>query len=496
MKHLILPIQAGILLLSLVAASTSVPDLLGTPPEEGEEATGGEESQESSQDPAPARKPVLPTFHNTRFEEDWSVLSTVDRSGYEKFKFVPLNDSGAAFLSFGGQLRLRGEGWKNFGFVGSKDRDDSFGLLRLRLHADLWLGSRFRVFAEGKSSLSTNRNLPGGTRTLDVDTIDLQNALVDIKATLEPVALLFRLGRQELQFGKQRLVSPLDWSNTRRTWDAARAIVQTGSWRVDGFWSKYAPVKKYSFNSSSDSGVDFYGIYGAGRLGESKMELDLYWLGIQKDSATFGGVSGQEDRQSIGARFAGNFGSADFDLEGTYQFGDHAKRDIRANMFASQVGYRFQQAKTMPHLYVGFDYASGDGDPSDNKVGTFNQLFPLGHAYLGFIDLIGRQNIMDLNEGVALSPFKKTGFAFSGHAFWRANTKDAVYNPGGGVEFPGDASDKRYIGFGIDLTANHKIGRHYVVSGGYSFMLPGSLVKDTGPAENIHLVHIAFQTTF
>ena len=82
------------------------------------------------------------------------------------------------------------------------------------LHADLRLGKKVRFFAEGKTALATDRTLPGGRRPLDVDEGDLQQAFVDVKTTLSDKSdMTFRFGRQELLFGKQRLVSPLPWGS-------------------------------------------------------------------------------------------------------------------------------------------------------------------------------------------------------------------------------------------------------------------------------------------
>ena len=36
----------------------------------------------------------------------------------------------------------------------------------------------------------------------------------------------------------------------------------------------------------------------------------------------------------------------------------------------------------------------GDSDPLDGTAGTFNQLFPLAHKYLGHADVLARQNLM------------------------------------------------------------------------------------------------------
>jgi len=41
---------------------------------------------------------------------------------------------------------------------------------------------------------------------------------------------------------------------------------------------------------------------------------------------------------------------------------------------------------------------------SSAKVETFNQLFPLGHAYPGFMDFIRRQNTVSFSHGMAIHP--------------------------------------------------------------------------------------------
>lgn len=449
---------------------------------------------------APAKPAITyPAFQNIRYDEDWSALKNLaDPTGYEQLKYIRLNDSGSVYLSVGGQYRLRAEQWWNFGFGGPGNRDDGFGLSRLRLHGDLHLGNRMRVFVEGKSALSTERNLPGGQRTLDVDTIDLQNALVDIKASLEPVAVTFRLGRQELQFGKQRLVSPLDWSNTRRTWDGARVIVQKEGFRIDGFWSQYAPVRKYSFNCSDSDQFDFYGIYATNKLGASGHSMDVYWLGTERIGAVFGGVNAIEKRQTIGTRFGGPLGasSADYDVEGAYQFGDHGVRDISAFMFAGQLGYAFKETAGKPRVYVNLDYASGDDDPLDTTVGTFNQVFPLGHAYLGFIDIIGRQNIIDWSFGLSATPVGKLALKVDVHNFWRASANDALYNAGGGLVRGGLAGTSERVGSEVDFTAAYPVNRYLALTAGYSFFAPGSFIDESGASDTNHFVYGMIQTTF
>jgi hypothetical protein len=52
-----------------------------------------------------------------------------------------------------------------------------------------------------------------------------------------------------------------------------------------------------------------------------------------------------------------------------------------------------------------FDYASGDGRPG-GTVGTYDQLYPSSHRFLGYIDYIGRQNILSASGGLVMTPVR------------------------------------------------------------------------------------------
>lgn len=440
----------------------------------------------------------LPKFHNVRYEEDWSVLASQPTEGLNRIKYIQLSDTGSIFFGVGGQLRLRSESWWNFGFGGKGNRDDTFGLARLRLHGDLHIGPHLRFFIEGKSSLSTVRDLPAGRRNLDVDTADFQNVLLDLRSSLDSAQLTARLGRQELQFGNQRLVSPLDWSNTRRSWDGARGFYENNGWRFDGFWSRYVQVKKYDLNCSPCSGIQFYGVYTTKQGSRGQPGIDIYWLGYDRRNAEFGGREAREKRQTIGGRVGGQMASTSgyYDLESAYQFGDYGDDSISSLMFTGLIGHNWMGSRFSPRVYGAFDYASGDDDPADGKLGTFNQLFPLGHAYLGYADVVGRQNIIDGSLGFSASPVPRWTAQFDLHNFWRASLGDALYNPGGSVvRAPLSGADRR-IGSEIDMTIAYAIDRHWIVSAGYSHFFAGPFIRQTGSGDNISFLYFMVQTTF
>lgn len=432
-----------------------------------------------------------PAFKPLRFEEDWSNFEPDQGSDFwDPIKRMKLNDDGSAWLGMGGELRLRIEHWESFGFSPAPTADDTFALARAQLYTDWHFGEHIRVFIEGESALATDRDLPGGRRGLDVDELDLQNAFVDLMFPLDGAdsKLTLRVGRQSLLFGKQRLVSPLPWANSQRSWDGARAILETHGWRIDAFYTRFTPVKKYQFNDWM-GGPDFWGLYATGKVGpDDTIGLDLYYLGLDTSGpVTFNATTGSEDRHTIGARLFGDIADSGFsyDLEGAYQFGDVGAADINAFMIASQLSYTYADSSWKPSVYIGADYASGDDTPGDTDVETFNQLFPLGHAYHGYMDLIGRQNIVDLSAGFSFKPHEKVLIKADFHHFIRASDADSVYNAGGGVlraTTPG-ASDE--VGQEIDITLKYTVDRHLTLQGGYSHFFAGDYFADTGTSEDV-----------
>ena len=223
---------------------------------------------------APARgEGAGPKFQNIRAEDSQEAREAA-------LYYTPLKLNDASSLSVGGQVRVRGEYWENWNFA--EQNDDEFLLTRIRLHTDLRVCQGFRVYVEGISALAYDRDLPpkGGKRPIDHDALDLLNAFGDI--TVGDSTL--RAGRQEMSYGRQRLISPLDWVNTRRTFDGARLMNTLGGWQADLFVTRLVLVQKYEFNDG-DSGQDFYGAYATHKLAATKGDLDIYLLGLDKDWA-------------------------------------------------------------------------------------------------------------------------------------------------------------------------------------------------------------------
>jgi hypothetical protein len=222
----------------------------------------------------------------------------------------------------------------------------------------------------------------------------------------------------------------------------------------------------------------------------------LYWLGVDNASASFNGTAGRERRQTLGGRLSRAAASAraDFDVEAAAQFGTLGASQIRAGMFSLNGGYTFA-SRLKPRSFVTMDFASGDGQ-AGGRVGTYNQLYPNNHTYLGNTDYIGRQNILSPSAGVSLQPATNLTVSVIHYYFWRASVHDGLYNYSGTVLRPGAGTTARYIGAETDVVATYQFDRHVLGYASYNHFFPGDFIHRTGSARNSDYVYGALQFTF
>ncbi len=147
-------------------------------------------------------------------------------------------------------------------FGTTEPANDTFTLYRYFVHADLKFRDLFRVFVQGAVVHDEDRDLtPLG---IDENIGDLQQLFFDLRILGEDVPWKLRVGRQELQYGAQRVVSPLEWASTRRRFDAVKLFWRNNSWNVDTFYAKPVPVQRRQ-RDRFDEEFDFYGLYATYR---------------------------------------------------------------------------------------------------------------------------------------------------------------------------------------------------------------------------------------
>lgn len=442
--------------------------------------------------PCLARAGERPAFEDLRFDEDWSALAEPDalasRDPFDPVKWMALGERAA--LSLGGQARLRFEAWDGFAFGAPADDDEALLLTRLRAHADLRLGQRFRVFVEAKAAFTSEPRAFGGARATDSDTLDLQNGFLEWEQPLAGDATLrLRAGRQELRLGKQRLVSPLDWANARRSFDGAALSLRQGGSEIALFAAAPVRVRPYARNDHVTD-LGFFGVHA--RREWSAARADAYYYGLARE-----GALGEERRHTLGARASAPIAGTRFDLEGeaAYQFGRAGRADVSAGMLAAQLGYWVQEWRVSPRFFVGFDWASGDAR-AGGDVATFDQLFPLGHAYLGIADLVGRQNVVAASAGVSLRPLAALSAELAVHHFRRAGRGEGLFGAGGALLRAGDPGAPRSVGEEIDFSFAYRFDAHLQLGGGFAHFFAGDFLAASGPARDVDFAYAFAQFTF
>ena len=444
----------------------------------------------------PKPPPCPPKYDNRRFVENWRPCLCKDccdwDDGSDKFKARRLTRDGFVWVNVGGQIRFRWESFGNIGFGAPADDNDAWMLMRTRAHADVHFGEHVRVFLEGiYADQWENREL--GPRPIDRNRGDLLNAFGEVSGALASGTVGAWVGRRELQTVKQRLVSPLDWANTRRTFQGAGAWWKSGAHKVEAWWTNPVVIDHDAFDDVNDN-VSFWGVdYTNTSL--TCLSWGAYGYGLNVDAAA---AAMDEDRITAGAWVDGKIPSTrfDYDVEVAYQFGDFGAGNISAFMASATFGWKPCASCGDPRIAIGLDYASGDDNPADTDNGTFNQLFPLGHKYLGHADLIGRQNLVAARLEASYKPAEKLTLSASYHLFWRAEEADAVYSATGGVlRAPGGNTDTQ-IGSELDLMLQYAIDRHWVAFAEYARFFAGDFLKNTGASEDVQVWFLGVQGTF
>lgn len=468
------------------------------------EAVVSEETTETTTVTETTDKPLAgPKYLNLRYDEDFSYLDGPEGSYQEDFfdpiKWIHITDD--LTLTLGGEFRARLEAETNRGFGSTEPAQDTIFLHRYRLHADLRYRKLARVFWEGLSAHLEDRDLAalGGYENRWEA---LHQLFVDFRILGEDVPLTLRVGRQEIAFGKERVFSPLGWANTRRRFDAVLLNYAADKFDITTFYAKPIPVNRAEgLHRKPDvfrEEQDIYGIYAACKAIEDHF-FDLYFFGVHDtgDLTNANGRVGDMSLFTLGGRAGGKTGPFDYEGELAGQWGKFAGDTIHAWMAAVDAGYSFADCPWKPRMGIGFDYGSGDDNPRDGTHDTFNQLYPLGHSFLGYMDLVGRQNVLATNVNLTFKPCKKVTTRLAWFTFWNDSSRDAMYNAGGGAGRRDIAGHSGHdIGNELDLTINYKIDVHQNVLFGYSHFWGNNFIRSTGPSEDADLIYLQYAFTF
>lgn len=423
-------------------------------------ATGAVQTAE-----APAFKPV-------RSDEDYGYLrDAYDRAGLDPLRYISLG--GDAYLSLGGEARLRIDAIDapRFGLGGEKA--DRFALGRLLLSSDLHLGSAVRVYGElGLHRDFGKRDAPAVT---DRDGVDAQVLFVDIAPA---DGWRVRLGRQELQLNPtQRFIAVREAPNIRQSFDGVRVTRAAGPLKLDAFYLQPVVISTGAFDDSRSRTQRFYGLYASIKV-SGRRTLDVYALGLERDGVRFGTVGGDERRASLGARVAETSGAVDYEAEGVIQGGRFSGRKIRAFAASAGGGYTLDRP-WKPRLGLRLDLGSGDKDPTDDRLGTFNPMFPKG-AYFSETGLTSWGNLATLRPSLGVAPRRGVSLEAS-YAFRRRWTgADAIYLQPLVPLAPAGADRSKTVGDALQLDGVWQVNRNLKLQGQLAHQAAAPAVRALG----------------
>lgn len=400
--------------------------------------------------------------------------------------------------------------------------DGSFLLQRARVGLKIEPLPWLRFYGQFQSSIEVgNRgNDPGVFGAEGDDYADLYQAYVEF-ANYKEFPLGLKLGRQLFNYGEQRLVGSFDWNNLGRTFDAVRLRYERERFWMEAFAASVVVVERESFNTSDLFNWDgtgreqvFSGLYASSKqLPAHTVDAYLFWLyqangnvsnfgptlGIPPAGSQGGNPTLGMNFVTLGTRLNNDpvaMGGWEYDGEFAVQAGKLAGLDLAAFAAHAGFGYNFDLAWN-PRIYLQYNYASGDNNPSDGKSTTFQNLFPTNHKFYGYMDLFAWQNIHNPNITLSAKPHKTLTVAADLQVFWLATTNDAWYRANGLTRArPITPSANPYLGSEIDLNFTWRPVKHFALHSGYSWFLPGAYVRDTGPASPANFFYLQAELKF
>ena len=421
-------------------------------------------------------------FKSLRYDEDYSKIATDSNSTFlDKIKFIPLTKDESLNLSLGGELRSQYQYFNNENWGDVANDPDGFLLNRALFHLDTKYKKSIRLFAQIQSSTAVSRVDPS---PVDKNELDIHQLFIDFNFQLSASNITFRFGRQEFMYGSQRLVAVREGPNSRQSFDAIKMIWKYKNLKTDLFYSQFVKNTFGNFNDRLNPNTRFYGVYNVINKIPVIQNIDFYYLGLDKKTASFNSISGQEKRHSIGSRIWSKNKNWNYDFETVYQFGTIENQSIQAWTVSLYTNYQFNTLKFKPKLGLKTELISGDKSTDDNKLQTFNPLFPRG-AYFGLAAILGPSNLYDIHPSIELEINDKMSVAADYDFFWRFSKNDGIYQPNTALIYYSSNSIQRYIGSQLGTSIDYDIQKWFSIKVEATWFQAGSYLKDVSAGKNI-----------
>ncbi|MEM1389615.1 MAG: alginate export family protein [Pseudomonadota bacterium] len=421
---------------------------------------------------APAARPLLPQ------DEDWSF------AGEEvwAFKYENLTSDGTITASIGIDARLHAEYFDNEAFGALPGTDESVFLLATPW-ASITFNDRVRFYGALKHASVQGRNgpKPGAIS----DTLDLHQGFVEVALGnafgQSHKDLLIRAGRQELHYGRGRVLAVRGGRFIRDDYDGGLIRYRKGDWVTDMFGVVAVEDGRDAFDNRTDDSLNLSGIYSSGVVRGTN--IDLYGFRWEREEALSSPILSDVVRHYAGARLYGAAKDGwSWELEGTVLFGtvDATDEDIRGFQLAGRVAKSLPDLPGSPTPTLEFLYSTGDDDPTDGKIDTFLVPAASGLVYEDVTQPLGPGNLAWLKASAPVQIGNRLSMTPFVHAFWRVEREDALYTLFNTQLLPADTGDSDFVGAEIGATARLRLTDRLsmIAYGGY--FASGGVFNGTG----------------
>jgi hypothetical protein len=432
------------------------------------------------------------TFETLRFEEDYSALRTDSIwPFYSRIKGIHFGRQ--VFLAFGGDARYQYFKIENEDWGETPESSDGFLLARHLLYANLQLGKHWRVFGQLQNGVAAGKHV---VSPVDENILEAHQLFVDYSFKVNNKAgVVVRLGRQEILYGSQRLVSVRNGPNTRQSFDGISSSVNLPNIQLDFFSHCFVQSQSGAFNDHFSRDVRMWGTYLTRTDVPYLNNIDVYYIGLQKLYSHLDDGAGRERRHSFGARIWKNNRRLKYDMEALFQSGRLADDVIRAWTISFNTAYTFDRSRMTPQLGLKTEIISGNRQYDDGIVNTFNPLFPSG-AYFGLAALFGPSNLFDVHPYISLSLSRKVTCYLDYDIFWRMEEADGIYTNNNVLIYTGRNNPHKFIGQQFSMTVSYSLCPFASVEAEFKWFDTGKFLKTAGEGKDILFLALTIECIF
>jgi hypothetical protein len=139
--------------------------------------------------------------------------------------------------------------------------------------------------------------------------------------------------------------------------------------------------------------------------------------------------------------------------------------------------YNWNALPWRPRTGIDYSYASGDDDPTDGEINTFDSAFGARDKMYGRMNLFHWKNLKDAELHMSLHPHPKWKLVTRFHSFWLAEEEDAWYlNPKAYRDRTGNSGDE--VGKELDIICIWNLHKKHQIQFGFGYFWPDEFAEN------------------